>query len=1434
MNIGTKYMKISTLAFFALLPILMFGQLTVNVTPVEPTCFGYTNGSATASATGGTAPYAYRWSNGQGGGATLMGVRAGTYTVTVTDAANRTATTVFDVTQPTQLRATFQPANGNCGAGATYIGSGGGGVAPYTYSWRNLDNGQTFAGSILTTPTRGSYHLSVTDARGCQNFSVVNVGNPLEVNVVPGDVQCGGIPTGRAQAIVSGGQPPFRYQWSTGATTEIIRNLSGGDYFVTVTDANGCQTIGLGNVKEPIPVKANLQTFDLCDNARAKISPVGGTLPHTVLWSNNGVGYSLAGWNPGTHFVLVIDAKGCKDSVSFKVGLNNNPNITVSSVNIGCGATTGSATVSVPSLTAQPVTYRWSNGATTPSVTGLAVGAYTVTITDGAGCTTVRTVNIRTVSPINFTVNSTPSQCNANTGTVSVTGVTGGTGNYTYRWSNNTIGPSIGGLAAGSYNVTVSDDGGCSTTKTVVVAPARVIEFSLNNNTPSACGGATGTSTVTNPVGGIAPYTYRWSTGATGATVTGLAPGFYSVTVVDAGGCEGKQSFTIDAVSDMVVRANITNSSCTGATGALTATVTNGRAPYTYRWNTNATTATITGLAAGNYTVTVTDANNCTQTATFRVLGMGNFNITTSKNDAACGQSNGSASVTGVTGGTGPYTFLWSNGTTTATILNIAGGTYTVTITDAAGCNGMATVVVRSVGNFNITTDIAKSDCTNPTGSIRITNVTGGTAPYTYLWSTGATTAAITNVPAGAYSVTVTDARGCSSVLSNIVVGTNSTLTATATTRNSTCGQNNGGITVSATGGTAPYTFRLPNNANINALLPGSYNVTVADAAGCSFILAGVTVRDTGSVKAQFSVAPVSCGTDSFAIRFNNNTSGMTTGATYQWTFTGSRTTTSTVQSPTVNFGGIVGEARLIATSAMGCRDTLLLRFPVENILVDLADTVLTCVSTATTLTVNNLNSATALRYRWSTGANDTLNRITVTPTASPSTYYVTLTNSAGCRKVDSAKVIIIPKTPNVADISLRQDCDTTIITFTNRAIGGNLYRWDFGDLATTRDTARGASVTYTYPRGGTYTVTIIPPLACADTFRLPINVRSGKEVQVDAGKDTTVCSLNPITLRGTSNFTSFEWGNNRNFPTILGTGQTFLARPSVVAGRDTVFYLRSRNAATGCTAIDSVIIRNAAIAVQTNRQIIACKDVNTTVTVTNLNSTLPIIARWTPSNLIVGSDSALTVVFKASANGVLIGNFRNSLGCTLTDTIRFITQEVDAKATASATVIYKDDVVVLSATPTGTGLRYSWTPNTNVSNPSNASTNATPQSTGRYTVEVTDANGCKDTAQVLITVLEPICAEPFVFIPRAFSPNMDGTNEKVFVRGDYLTENGFEFAVYNRWGELIFMTKDRKEGWDGTHRGDPVCPDVYGYYVKGVCRKNEPFFIKGNITVLK
>ena len=246
------------------------------------------------------------------------------------------------------------------------------------------------------------------------------------------------------------------------------------------------------------------------------------------------------------------------------------------------------------------------------------------------------------------------------------------------------------------------------------------------------------------------------------------------------------------------------------------------------------------------------------------------------------------------------------------------------------------------------------------------------------------------------------------------------------------------------------------------------------------------------------------------------------------------------------------------------------------------------------------------------------------------------------------------------------------------------------------------------------------------------------------------------------------------------------------------------------------------------------CKNIPKDFAVTNLNTGDILKVNWSPTSLISGftNNDSLKPKISAIADGTLIGTYTNQYGCTLRDTITIKSRFTKATATATAKTIYINDALTLNAGPSGTGFKYAWSPIGDVTSPTSASTAATPKVNTTFIVTVTDNFGCTDTAQVALRVLVPHCDEPYIFIPRAFTPNGDGTNDVVFVRGDYLTS--VEFVIFNRWGEQVFKTLDKTIGWDGKHNGEPVCPDVYGYYVKGVCKQGEPFFKKGNITVLK
>ncbi len=1585
MNSLFKILKISILALIAFLSTGIKAQtISVTVTVKEPTCFSWTDGEATATATGGTAPYSYSWSNGQGGGQTVFGIPAGNYTITVTDAINRQTTKSFTVGQPPLLVPAVTVIGNSCEAGASYIGSATGGIPSYTYAWRNLITNQMTNGATLAAPAIGSYHLSVTDAKGCNMTKVVNV-KPLKLMVITKPATCGGTCDGSAEAWVDGGTPPLTYLWSTGATTGIIFPLPGGDYTVTVTDALGCTKVATGTVFEPPVIKPNLVVTGQCSgSATATVTPTGGRPPLTIRWSTGATTNTVTNLAQGGYFVTITDSAGCQKDTFFKVstgvlGLN------ITKIDANCSnAASGSATVNVTGGSIGDYSYRWSNGATTQTISNLTAGTYSVTVTDGGGCTATQSVNIQSIGNLVLQTAFTNTTCGSTNGTAAVISVSGGTAPYTYRWSNGATTPSVSNLAAGNYTVTATDASGCTAMANFTIQGQGNITIAVSS-TPTSCVVNTGTATVTIVTGGTTPYTYRWSNGATTQAISSLMVGTYTVTVTDAGDCTSSQSVTIQSISNIILQTTFANATCGGTNGTATiSSISGGTAPYTYLWSNGATTPSVSNLAGGNYSVTATDASGCKATANVTIQGQGSVSITVSSSPTSCGANTGMATVSSVSGGTAPYVYRWNNGATTQTISNVGTGIYFVTVTDAAGCTATRSVEVQGTNPIQITVSNTKADCNGVNGSATVTAITGGSAPYTYKWSTGATTASISRLSVGTYTVTVNDVSGCSTSttvvigansnmvlattttpsvcggatgtasvtnvtggvppytyawynggttativglasgpyfvtvtdamgctrstsvdvqpVSNMVVATNatpaicvgSTGTATVTSvtggmppftylwsngartqtiinllagnytvivsdskgcisssatvvvpsatstitvipsiSNTTCGKVNGQINISLIGGTTPFTYKWGDLTGTTqpkdrtGLGAGAYNVVITDANGCTTALSNLRIIDTGSVKAQFALQPQGCTGDSIIMRLTNNSIAQSANITYSWLFTGNRT--STVKSPEVLYGTLEGEARLVARSAEGCLDTLLLRFPLDVIKVDVPDTVLTCVNTPVTITANNLNPSFTPKYLWADGA--TTASTTVTPAlAGTIKTFVTITNSYGCAKKDSALVVTVPNI-GTPDLSWKRSCEPFKISFFNASPNANQWRWIFGDPSNPTAGSAANNPSYTYTRAGTFIVTIVPTnLSCLNSVTIIVNVSDKDAVIVDAGNDTTICSNNRITLRGTSSEGNFEWSNNRNFAPVAGTGATLLVTPST--GRN-AYFIRSKNP-DNCTSTDSIIVNNNTINVNHTAAVDLCTNINKSITVTNLNPADRLTVTWSPSSLISGftSNDSLRPIVRANTDGILIGTFRNQFGCTLRDTIVLKTHAVDAKVSATAKTIYVNDALTLSAGPVGAGYTYAWSPAAFVTNPNAATTAATPKENTTYIVTVTDAFGCNDTAQVALRVLVPLCEEPYIFIPRAFSPNGDGTNDVIYVRGEYLTS--LEFVIYNRWGEQVFATKDKSMGWDGKFHGQAVTPDVYGYYVKGVCQQGEQFFKKGNITVLK
>lgn len=420
-----------------------------------------------------------------------------------------------------------------------------------------------------------------------------------------------------------------------------------------------------------------------------------------------------------------------------------------------CGSANGNVTVIANGGTATG--YAWSNGGTTASISSLAAGNYTVTVS-GGGCSATASAVVASSTGITASATSTPAGC-TNNGTATVT-ISGGTA-QSYIWSNSQATSAISNLSGGTYTVTVTSSANCTATASTTVAVTGGAILLSATSANATCNNNNGSATVTVAQGTATGYV--WSSGATTATANNLAAGSYTVTVTGSGGCSATAGVTVNATGAPAITTSNTSAGCSANNGSATVTVTQGTATG-YAWSNGGSTATISNLAGGNYTVTVTGTGGCTVTASVTVNQATGLVISASSVNTSCGNNNGSATVT-VTQGT-PTSYNWSNGNTSASIVNVAAGNYTVTVSDAGGCSATASVTVGGSGGNNVVVTSDKNImCVGDSA-----NVCATTGYAAYLWNNGMNTSCIFAKQAGNYYVTVTDAGGCTATSNHLSI----------------------------------------------------------------------------------------------------------------------------------------------------------------------------------------------------------------------------------------------------------------------------------------------------------------------------------------------------------------------------------------------------------------------------------------------------------------------------------------------------------------------------------------------------------------------------------------------------------------------------------------------------------------------------------------
>ncbi len=580
------------------------------------------------------------------------------------------------------------------------------------------------------------------------------------------------------------------------------------------------------------------------NNGTATVTAYGGTAPYTYQWTPSGGSNATAtGLSAGTYTIIVTDAVHNTISATVTITEPNAIIVTPYLISTSCAGACEGATVSGGT---SPYTYSWASGCTTSSCCGMSAGSFTLTVVDRNGCTGTASYTITTPSTLTATLTMTQNtNCTTANGTASAN-VSGGTAPYTYYWHPfGQTTSTISGLSARWYSCTITDHSGCNLLDSVYVSAIGFVAIPAYTpgDSNTGCNSSPNGYATAVPTGGTLPYTYLWSPGGqTTATASGLSGGSYTCVVHDNSGCSTTTQTVIintgSALSEFITGHN--NGSCSFVpNGYATANPYGGTAPYTYLWAPGGnTTQILSGLSAGTYTCTVHDSGGCSATAQVTII-----NSVSSLRDTARAHSNTSCSflangyaTSSTTGGSAPYTYLWSpGGQTTATASGLSAGSFTCVVTDNTGCTVTSSCTISN-GTFSASITGHNSSCTINNGYATASPI-GGTAPFTYLWSPGGqTTATASGLSAGTYTCVVKDNTGCTSTKTTSISSSGMTVYLSATPATSGC--NGRDIIAGIYGGHPPYTYLWSpggqTTALITGLCAGNYCVNVTDSTGCS------------------------------------------------------------------------------------------------------------------------------------------------------------------------------------------------------------------------------------------------------------------------------------------------------------------------------------------------------------------------------------------------------------------------------------------------------------------------------------------------------------------------------------------------------------------------------------------------------------------------
>jgi gliding motility-associated-like protein len=1477
--------------------------ITADIAGTDPTCNGSTDGDINLTVNNGVGNLTFDWNvDALDGIQNPTGLPAGDYTVIVTDSLGCVATATVTLTEPSLIELIcaeqdqVSTIGGNDGTATIQIS---GGTAGYTVAWSGPASGsqnEAAAGTAtITGLVAGNYTVTVTDANGCEatcTFSIGTVGCNFSLDITALNPACNGEANGIIFVIINGGTPGFSFDWNVDALDGIQDpfDLPAGNYSVTATDGIGCQATASIMLQDP-PVltlacaQQNPASTIGGNDGSGAVTITGGVAVYNVNYTGpvsgdetaDAEGTTILGnLSPGTYNIEVTDSNGCVETCSFNIGDPScDLTIDITGTNPLCdGDTNGSISLTVTNGIGN-VTFDWNvaalDGIQNP--TGLAAGAYSVTVTDADGCSVNTSVTLTAPAAIALVCaqQNPVSTVGGADGTATIQ-ISGGTAGYTVAWSGPASGTqneaaagtaTITGLTAGDYTVTVTDANGCETTCTFTIAePVCDITLNIAGTDPLCNGGSTGSISlaVNNSTGNL---TFDWNDNSLDGIQNpgGLAAGTYAVVVTDEVGCTADATVTLSepALLGIVCTQQSPVSTPGGDEGSAGVQISGGTAPYTVAWSgplsgsqnqAAAGTAIIPDLSAGNYTIVVTDANGCEATCTLTFADPScNLTLTITGTDPSCnGSLDGSIDLT-VSGVNGNATFEWSNPALNG-IQNptgLPGGAYSVVVTDDAGCSATDAVVLVNPAALVLVcaqqNPVSTVGGNNGTATIQIS---GGTAGYTVAWSGAASgsqnqatagTATISGLIAGDYTVLVTDANGCTSTCTFTIVEPICNLTLNITGANPLCnGDNTGSINLTVNGaiGTPAFDWNvaaLDGIQNPTGLAAGAYSVTVTDGAGCT-ANASVTLTEPAALV-------LVCGQQSPA----SGPSAEDGSASIQISGGVVGTYAITIDGPISGAGNLpgmgnftlpeleAGDYTITLTDANGCTTSC-------SFTIGLAGCNMALAITGTNPLCNGGNTGSInlavtgaignLTFDWN---DNSLDGIQNPAGLTAGAYSVTVTDGVGCTA--TASVTLVEPTA-LALVCAQQNPVSTIggddgsaTVQISGGTAGYTVTWS-GPASGSQSQAAAGTATIAGLIPGTYTIVVTDANGCTATCSFSIGSPNCNLALNIAGANP-LCNGNSngsisLAVNNSTGNLTFDWNENSldglqnpsglaagTYSVIVTDGAGCTANASVTLSDPAALAFTASGTGPDCFSADDGFITIESIAGGTLPY-----EVSTNGTFFTVVGALPL----TRPGLTPG---AYTVIV------------RDANGCTVQRNVNITAPQQYTLDLGPDLFVALGDSIRLEGLANFDIDSVIWTPQRFLSDPSGPATFVRPTETTGYRLRAFDINGCGAEDDIIVYVQRVLN----VFIPNAFSPNDDGVNDVLMIFADDKITEVKSFRIFDRWGNMLFFNgpfppNDPQYGWNGEFNGRPMNAGVYVYAAEVEYVDGRTELVKGEVMLMR